>query len=129
MHLLKSKAFARFAKGNGISDADLCDAIDRAERGLVDADLGGNVIKQRIARDGAGKSGGYRTVVLYKAAAKAVFVYGFEKSAKENITPKERKAFKDAAKLVLKLSDEQISAAIKKGAFIPVERPKSVLKK
>jgi hypothetical protein len=124
MRLFESKAFARFARSNDITDADLWEAVERAEKGLIDADLGGKVIKQRIARDGEGKSGGFRSIVFYKAGRKAAFVYGFEKSALDNISPKELKAFKDAAKIVLNLSDEKLATAIKAGAFVEVLNPR-----
>lgn len=52
MRGFKTKPFTRFANHEGIEDADLCDAIRRAERGSIDADLGGGIIKQRIARKG-----------------------------------------------------------------------------
>ncbi|MCW5700805.1 MAG: type II toxin-antitoxin system RelE/ParE family toxin, partial [Rhodospirillales bacterium] len=65
MRVFKTKPFARFADREGIADAELREAILRAEDGLIDADLGGGVIKQRIARKGQGKSGGFRSIVLY----------------------------------------------------------------
>jgi hypothetical protein len=62
----------RFAKQSGIGDAVLCEAIRDAERGLIAADLGGGVIKQRIARPGQGKSGGFRTLIVFRAGARAL---------------------------------------------------------
>ena len=64
MRVFKNKPFARFADRNDVSDEDLCEAVARASRGLIDADLGGGVIKQRIARKGAGRSGGLRSMIL-----------------------------------------------------------------
>ncbi len=64
MRIFKNKAFTRFAKKSGIDDASLCKASRDAERGLLDADLGGGVIKQRVARIGGGKSGGFRTLIV-----------------------------------------------------------------
>jgi hypothetical protein len=69
--------FGRFARKEKISAKSLWEAVDRAEKGLVDADLGGGVIKQRIARPGESKSKGYRSIVLYRKGDKAFFVYGF----------------------------------------------------
>jgi hypothetical protein len=123
MRLFKSKAFDRFAQSSKIKDADLWEAVERAEKGLIDADLGGKVIKQRIARDGEGKSGGFRSIIFYKTSERAVFVYGFKKSALDNIDSKELKNFKDSAKFVLKLSDKELATAIKHGAFIEVPTP------
>jgi hypothetical protein len=84
---------------------------------LVDADLGGGVIKQRIARPGEGKSKGYRSIVLYRRGDKSFFVYGFPKSDLGNIRDDEAEQFKRAAKLVFALSDEQIRLLIKNGQF------------
>lgn len=82
-----SKSFHRFARNCGIDDASLLDAVQRAEDGLVDADLGSGVIKQRIARSGQGKSGGFRAIVFLRRGKRAVFVHGIEKSAQSNIEP------------------------------------------
>ena len=85
MQTFKTKAFARFADREGLEDAALCEAVQRAREGLIDADLGGGVIKQRIARRGGGRSGGFRTIVLLRRGALAFFVYGFAKSDRENL--------------------------------------------
>jgi hypothetical protein len=75
----------RFARREQISEKSLSDAIVRAEQGLIDADLGGGLIKQRVARQGQGRSGGYRMIVAYRAKNRAVFLYGFAKNEQENI--------------------------------------------
>jgi hypothetical protein len=72
MRVFKTRDFARFARKEGIDDARLCEAIERAERGLIDDDLGGGVIMQRVARPGKGRSGGYRTLIAYRTEARAV---------------------------------------------------------
>lgn len=92
----------------------------RAEQGLIDADLGGGVIKQRIARPGQGKSGGYRTIVLYREESRAFFMYGFAKSQQDNISDDEKAAFKQAAQYILSLSDEKLVTMIEKGQFSEV---------
>ena len=66
MRTFKTRPFARFTHRECIADEALCDAVERAERGLVDADLGGGVIKQRIAWRGQGRSGGFRTIVAFR---------------------------------------------------------------
>src|SRR5882762_5008757 len=66
MRIFKNRPFTRFARKAGLDDPTLCAAIANAERGLIDADLGGGVIKQRIARPGKGKSGGFRAMILYR---------------------------------------------------------------
>ena len=85
MRIFKTKWLARYARRAGITDRSLAEAIARAGRGLVDADLGGGIIKQRIARSGAGRSGGYRMLVAYRAGARAVFLYAFAKNQQDNI--------------------------------------------
>jgi hypothetical protein len=77
LRVFATKVFARFARKERLDDRRLCEAVERAGRGLVDADLGGNLIKQRIARPGSGRSGGYRTIVAFRAAQRSVFLYGF----------------------------------------------------
>jgi hypothetical protein len=119
--IFKTKWFQRFARKEGIGDAALVEAIGRAEKGQIDADLGGGVIKQRIARPGQGKSGGYRTIILFQRAKRAVFIYGFAKSARSNIRADEEKEFKEAAKYVLTLADEQLAELIKQGDFAEVK--------
>jgi hypothetical protein len=85
MQIYKTRWFARFARHERITDASLQEAIERAESGLVDADLGGGLIKQRVAQKGQGRSGGYRMIVAYRAKNRAVFLYAFAKSEQENI--------------------------------------------
>ena len=101
----------------GISDATLCEVVRNAEAGRVDADYGGGVVKQRIARPGEGKPSGYRSVILYRRGDKAFFVYGFPKSERGSINQAEERAFKDLAKLTLAFSDDEIRQLIKAGAY------------
>lgn len=81
----------------------------------------GEVIKQRIARPGQGKSRGYRTIILFRRGAKAFFVYGFSKSRRANITEEEKKQFKEAAKYVLSLAEEQLWELLERGDFVEVK--------
>ena len=76
-----------------MEDAALRDAVRRTGRGLVDADLGGGVIKQRIARRGQGRSGGFRVIVLFRGGEYAFFVHGFAKKDQENLRRDELEAF------------------------------------
>jgi hypothetical protein len=85
LRVFKTKWLGRFARRERITDASLLEAIERAERGIIDADLGGGLIKQRVARPGQGRSGGYRMIVVYRTKDRAVFLYGFAKSERENI--------------------------------------------
>ena len=122
MRVFKNAWFGRFARKEKISAEVLWEAVDRAEKGLVDADLGGGVIKQRIARPGESKSKGYRSIVLYRKGDKAFFVFGFPKSDLGNIRDDEQEQFKKAAKSILALSDEQIRLLIENGQFEEVKK-------
>ena len=112
MRVFKTKPFGRFAEREGIDDAALCDAIQRAERGLIDAQLGSGVIKQRIARKGKGKSAGVRTIVLFRRGERSFFVYGFAKNSRDNIRRDELKAFRALAGEMLALEDDALKAAM-----------------
>ncbi|WP_275097498.1 type II toxin-antitoxin system RelE/ParE family toxin [Sedimenticola hydrogenitrophicus] len=121
MRVFKNAWFVRFARKQHIPDTALLEAIARAENGQIDADLGSGVLKQRVARQGQGKSGGFRTIILYRTAQRAVFVYGFAKSDRANIDGDEEAQFKKAAAHVLGLSDKQLAELISKGQFSEVQ--------
>lgn len=87
MRIFLNRWFARFARRERLSHGQLAEAITRAEQGLVDADLGGEVIKQRIARPGQGRSGGYRTIIAIRFEDRAFFIFGFAKSDREDLDP------------------------------------------
>lgn len=112
LRAFKTKWFARFARQQAIADADLCDAMARARRGLIDADLGGGVIKQRIARPNEGRSGGFRSLVFFRAAEHTFFVYGFAKNQRDNISQDELKEYRALAKEMLAFDDDQIQSAL-----------------
>lgn len=121
MRIFTNKPFARFARKARIADAALRDAIDRASRGLVDADLGGGVLKQRIARAGGGRSGGFRTIILFRAGDLAFFVHGFAKNERDNIRDDELAAFKMLAAAMLDYDDKAIAKALANGTLTEVE--------
>ena len=121
MQTFKTKAFVRFADREGLEDAALCEAVRRAREGLIDADLGGGVIKQRIARKGGGRSGGFRMIVLFRRGALAFFVHGFTKSDRENIRRKELSGLRSLADEYLALDGAGLAEAQATGAIIEVE--------
>ena len=120
MRIFKTRAFGRFARKERISDAALCEAINRAERGLVDAELGGHVIKQRVARPSQGRSGGFRTLVAFRIEARAVFLHGFAKSEQDNISDDELRELRKAAVEVLGWSDEDVATLLDGGKWTEV---------
>lgn len=113
--------FAKFAAKENIDHATLADAVRRAEGGLIDADLGSGLIKQRIARPGGGKSGGYRSILIFRSGARAIFVFAFAKSAKANLTAAELQVYRKAAAIMLGLRDDQIKTELEAGRLVEVE--------
>ena len=121
MRIYKTKEFHKWACGIGLSDTDLRAAVAEIEDGLVDANLGGNVFKKRVALAGRGKRGGTRTLLAYQNNDRAFFMYGFEKNARENINRKELFALKLFAKELLGYNSKEITKAIKGKALIEVK--------
>jgi hypothetical protein len=120
VRIFKNLWFSRFAEKEGISDGELKEAVALLESGRVDADLGGGVYKQRIARAGGGKSGGYRAIVFFKSGERVFFIYGFAKSDKGNITGKQLKSFKVTARNALALTNEQVNNLLKTGKYTEI---------
>jgi hypothetical protein len=121
LRVFRTKWFARFARRARIPDASLGEAVRRAERGLIDADLGGGVIKQRVARPGQGRSGGYRTLIAYRPKVLAVFVFGFAKSARDNIDEDELATLRDIAKGWLAADAKALARALAAGLIQEVD--------
>lgn len=95
--------------------------MERAESGLVDADLGGGVIKQRVARTGQGKSGGYRTLILFRQGDKAIFAFGFAKSAQANISKADLALLRNAASEALEWSAGELDRLVALGTLVEIE--------
>ncbi len=119
MRVFKNKTFARWADKEGLTDKALLVAVAEMGQGLVDADLGGGVFKKRIAT-GKGKRSGGRTLIAYRVADKAFFVYGFTKHAKANVTATELKALKLLAHDLLSYSDTELSLLLEVGAIFEI---------
>lgn len=116
----KNRWFAKFATREDISEAALLEAVAQADGGQIDADLGGGLIKQRIAREGGGKSGGYRTLVFFRHEERAVFAFGFAKSGKANLNAVELRMYKQAARIVLALTQAQIDTEVREARLFEV---------
>jgi len=115
LRVFVTKWFTRFARNEGISDRRLREAVERAEQGAIDADLGGNLVKQRLAREGGGRSGGYRTLIALQSARRSLFLYGFAKSERGNINTKKLAELKVLAKRFLGLTDVEIEKLLNAG--------------
>jgi hypothetical protein len=121
MRIFKTKCFNRYARRERIEDCSLCEAINRAEQGIIDADLGGGIVKQRVARQGKGRSGGYRLLIAYHCGDRSVFLYGFAKKECENIENDELITLRELAASWLEASDKSIEHAIKTGVLVEVK--------
>lgn len=121
MRIFKTRALAKFTRQNRIADASLVAAVERASRGLIDADLGGRIIKQRVARPGQGKSGGFRLLIAF-GSHRSVFMFGFAKNERENIGDAELTTLQEIADSFLKAGDGKIEQALQDGTLIEVLR-------
>jgi hypothetical protein len=115
LRLFKTKEFMRFARRQRISDASLRESIQRAEGGLIDAQLGGGVIKQRLPRPGQGRSGGYRVLIAYRPQVLSVSLHGFAKNERDNIDDNELATLRDIARSWFQVNATALSRAVADG--------------
>ncbi len=95
-------------------DFDLIEAINEIEQGLFEANLGANFYKKRVAAQGKGKRGGARTILAFRKKDKAFFVYGYAKSMRSDLSDRELEAYKEASKVLLKLTSEELDLLLQK---------------
>ncbi|HWN79754.1 MAG TPA: type II toxin-antitoxin system RelE/ParE family toxin [Bradyrhizobium sp.] len=123
MRIFKTRALARFAKREAISDESLVVAIETAKRGLIDANLGGGLIKQRVARPGQGKRGGFRMLIGFRSD-RAIFLFGFAKNERENIDDQQLTTLREIVASWFAADDKKIAQALKDGLLIEVKHGK-----
>lgn len=116
----KTRSFDRWMRKTELTDGLLCDAVAEMEEGLVDANLGGGVIKKRIAVPGRGKSSGARTLLATNHKNRWFFVFGFEKNVRANISGNELEALQDIAADLLTLGTSQLDAAVTEGKLLEI---------
>jgi hypothetical protein len=121
MRVFATRWFVRFASSERIRDDRLCEAIERARRGLIDADLGRGLIKQRVARPGQGRRGGYRVLVACRTNVRAVFLYGFAKSERDNINTADLPSWQARPQEVLSANDVQIDKLVAEGGMAEID--------
>jgi hypothetical protein len=119
--VVQNKGIVRLAKRQGIEDAGLREAIRRAASGLIDAQIGRFLIKQRVARRNEGRSGGFRTIVFYREQDRAVFLHLFAKNDKGNLTSTELETYREFAKVLAGLTAEQIRTLVEQKRWIEIE--------
>jgi hypothetical protein len=125
MHIFKPKDFARAARKAALTDTDLRAAVQRAENGMIDADLGHGLIKQRIPRENQGRSSGFRSILVYRRGRLAIFIHLFAKSSRANVSDAERLSLEKLAKELNRLTALQISDLIQTGRWEEIAYDKS----
>ncbi len=118
--MLLNCGFARVARKCGLTDRAILSAALEIEAGLVDARLGGFLIKKRIGIDGRGKSGGLRTILAHRQADRMVFLYLFAKNERDNITDQERQALSELDDEYMLLTAGQLSDLLHDGILTEV---------
>lgn len=120
MRIFKTAWFNRFARKKEIDDSSLVALINELEAGIFDAELGGGVYKKRLAREGQGKSGGFRTLICFRQADRAFFIFGFSKSARDNISHAELADLKKLAKTFLDMDWQSVDKGVEQGKFFEI---------
>ena len=116
-----TKQFSKWVSNQNIVANGLSEAISEIKLGQFEVDLGGHLYKKRIRFKGQGKSGSGRTIICYKKGGRAIFIHGFAKNEKSNLSKKELIAFKEFSKILLGLSEKEIVIAVENGDFIEVK--------
>ena len=120
MRVFMTRWFATWAAAEKLTYSVLASAVVELEQGLVDAELGGQVVKKRIALPGKGKRGGVRALLVFSRGDRAFFVYGFAKNERDNVSSKELKALKLLARELLSYTQPALVKAVKFGELIEV---------
>jgi hypothetical protein len=118
--LFKDLEFHKWTKKSAVTDAMLCKAAAEIEDGLFDARLGGHLVKKRVAATGRGKRGSYRTIVAYRRGDRLVFLHGFDKNEKDNITRAERSALLRLGDVYMNYSEAAITQIVTSGKLVEV---------
>ena len=116
-----TKHFSKWASKQNIPHSELASTLEELLAGNFGTNLGGHIYKKRIRFKGQGKSGSGRTIICHKKGDRTIFIHGFSKNEKSNLSRKETAAFKELSKILLGLSAEKIAIAIKNGNFIEVK--------
>lgn len=120
MSIYKTRSFARWVKREGLADRDLCDAVVEMQKGLIDARLGGGLIKKRVARSGHGKRGGYRVILASNLGDRWVFMFGFAKNERDNVDDDELRLMKRLASAFLEMDDRMLRQALTSGEILEI---------
>jgi len=121
MRVFKTRVFNRWAMREGLADPLLCEAVSEMLQGLVDARLGGGVVKKRVARAGEGKRGGYRTILATNLRDRWFFMFGFAKNERDNIREDELKMLRQLAAALLRMDDPAIVEARNRSELVEID--------
>ena len=121
MQVFKTRTFAKWASREGLGDNALVCAVAEMEQGLIDAWLGGQVLKKRVALPGRGKRGSTRTLVAFKRGDNAFFIYGYAKNERANISDRQLHALRMLAKDLLSYPASLLAKAMQAGELIEIE--------
>lgn len=121
MKKLMTKHFSKWVSKQKIHEDDLLIALTEVQDGNFEASLGGHIYKKRIKFKGQGKSGSGRTIICYKKGNRAIFIHGFTKNQKSNLSKKELSIFKELSRILLNFSTKEMLIAITNGDIIEVK--------
>lgn len=121
MNAFESQWFKRWSKKNGLKKADLLDALERTINGSGVVNLGGNIYKIRVAKNGQGRNGGFRTILIFKKGKRSLFIYGFEKNDQDNIDKGTLADYKKFAVTFLNYTDDDINRLVNNGTISLLE--------
>ena len=124
MLFLKNKWFNKWSSKNKIKNKDLLEGISNIKNNIGIVSLGSHLYKVRLLSETKGKSGSFRTLIVYKKEKLAIYIYGFSKNEKGNINNKELTLFKKLAKDILTLNEKLIELLISKKHYIHIEKEK-----
>jgi hypothetical protein len=116
-----TKTFARWMRKSQVTDLDILGATEEMVQGLIDANLGGYLVKKRVALQGRGKSAGARTIVATKFEQRWIFLFGFEKNERSNIDANELKVLQELAASLLDLDQQAIASAVSAGQLFQLQ--------
>lgn len=115
--VFKTRCFCRWMRKTELTDDALCAAVSEMAQGLVDADLGGGIVKKRVGLAGRGKRGGARTLVVTNKGNRWFFVFGFEKNVRANISNEEKAALQELAQDLLARTAKELDSAVEDGSL------------
>lgn len=116
-----TKPFARWMRKSQVTHLDILGAAEEMVQGLIDANLGGHLVKKRVALRGRGKSAGARTIVATKFEQRWIFLFGFEKNERSNIDANELKVLQELAATLLDFDQQAIAVAVGAGQLFQLQ--------